>query len=130
MDTRKNQPFRRRRRYAAPDCDLDYVPNCARHDANLHTIMSNSFAFGGTNAVLVASRNSSAASVALSEVTPWHVRDRHRRHVLSSRLEELADVNTDRQATAAVMDSLPRPIWPTLARQVVELVAAIGRLLL
>ena len=39
---------------AAEDCDLDYVPNCARYDVTINTIMSNSFAFGGTNAVLVA----------------------------------------------------------------------------
>jgi 3-oxoacyl-(acyl-carrier-protein) synthase len=39
---------------AAADCDLDYVPNCARHNVNVNTVMSNSFAFGGTNAVLVA----------------------------------------------------------------------------
>jgi 3-oxoacyl-(acyl-carrier-protein) synthase len=39
----------------APDCDLDYVPHRARHDAGAHTVMSSSFAFGGTNAVLVAS---------------------------------------------------------------------------
>jgi 3-oxoacyl-[acyl-carrier-protein] synthase II len=38
----------------APDCDLDYVPNCARHGVDVLTIMSNSFAFGGTNAVLLA----------------------------------------------------------------------------
>lgn len=36
-----------------PECDLDYVANAARA-GKLHTVMSNSFAFGGTNAVLVA----------------------------------------------------------------------------
>jgi 3-oxoacyl-(acyl-carrier-protein) synthase len=36
------------------DCDLDYVPNFARHHAKVNTVMSSSFAFGGTNAVLVA----------------------------------------------------------------------------
>jgi 3-oxoacyl-[acyl-carrier-protein] synthase II len=35
-------------------CDLDYVANCARLDANVQSVMSNAFAFGGTNAVLVA----------------------------------------------------------------------------
>jgi 3-oxoacyl-[acyl-carrier-protein] synthase II len=39
---------------AAADCDLDYVSNCARHNVKINTVMSNSFAFGGTNAVLVA----------------------------------------------------------------------------
>jgi len=37
-----------------PECDLDYVPNEGRTDKNIRTVMSNSFAFGGTNAVLLA----------------------------------------------------------------------------
>lgn len=36
------------------DCDLDYVANGARRDDTITTVMSNSFAFGGTNAVLIA----------------------------------------------------------------------------
>jgi len=35
-----------------PECDLDYVPNHARH-RELTTVMSNSFGFGGTNACIV-----------------------------------------------------------------------------
>lgn len=35
-----------------PECDLDYVPNQARTGVPVHTMLSNSFAFGGTNAVL------------------------------------------------------------------------------
>jgi 3-oxoacyl-[acyl-carrier-protein] synthase II len=36
-----------------PACDLDYVPNAARKAPAVRTMLSNSFAFGGTNAVLV-----------------------------------------------------------------------------
>jgi nodulation protein E len=43
--------------YLGPDpaCDLDYVPNEARR-CPLHTALSNSFAFGGLNAVLALRR--------------------------------------------------------------------------
>ena len=34
-------------------CDLDYVPGEARVVDGLTAVMSNSFAFGGTNAVLI-----------------------------------------------------------------------------
>ena len=39
-----------------PECDLDYVPGEGRANQDLRCVMSNSFAFGGTNAVLIASR--------------------------------------------------------------------------
>lgn len=35
-----------------PQCDLDYVANMARCNVSVGTMLSNSFAFGGTNAVL------------------------------------------------------------------------------
>ncbi len=41
--------------YEKPDpaCDLDYVPNAARHVPGITTVMSNSFGLGGQNASLV-----------------------------------------------------------------------------
>jgi len=38
-----------------PDCDLDYIPNQPR-EVRVDAVMSNSFGFGGTNAVLVLKR--------------------------------------------------------------------------
>ncbi len=38
-----------------PECDLDCVPNRARQ-AEVHTVLSNSFGFGGVNACLIFSR--------------------------------------------------------------------------
>jgi 3-oxoacyl-[acyl-carrier-protein] synthase II len=35
-----------------PQCDLDFVPNQARLLVPTQTMLSNSFAFGGSNAVL------------------------------------------------------------------------------
>ena len=37
-----------------PECDLDYVAEGAREGLAIGAVMSNSFAFGGTNATLVA----------------------------------------------------------------------------
>lgn len=39
-----------------PECDLDYVPLAPRKKLDIAKAMSNSFAFGGTNAVLIAAR--------------------------------------------------------------------------
>jgi 3-oxoacyl-(acyl-carrier-protein) synthase len=38
---------------ADAQCDLDYVPHQARRGLTIRTMLSNAFAFGGTNAVLV-----------------------------------------------------------------------------
>jgi 3-oxoacyl-[acyl-carrier-protein] synthase II len=38
-----------------PECDLDYVPNVARQ-ADVTTVISNSFGLGGQNACLVLRR--------------------------------------------------------------------------
>lgn len=37
-----------------PRCDLDYIPLNTRKQSGLQAVMSNSFAFGGSNAVLIA----------------------------------------------------------------------------
>jgi 3-oxoacyl-(acyl-carrier-protein) synthase len=42
--------------YADTACDLDFVPHTARRDIPLEAVMSNSFAFGGTNVSLIARR--------------------------------------------------------------------------
>jgi 3-oxoacyl-[acyl-carrier-protein] synthase II len=39
-----------------PRCTLDYVPRQARHGQTLRAVMSNSFAFGGSNVSLIARR--------------------------------------------------------------------------
>ena len=39
-----------------PRCDLDYIPLRARHGCHVEAVMSNSFAFGGSNVSLVARR--------------------------------------------------------------------------
>ncbi len=38
-----------------PECDLDYVPNTPR-EVRVNAVLSNSFGFGGTNAVLILKR--------------------------------------------------------------------------
>ncbi len=41
-------------READPACDLDYVPETPRSGVPVHTFMTNSFAFGGSNGVIIA----------------------------------------------------------------------------
>lgn len=45
-----------------PECDLDYVPNHGRQGLQINAVMSNSFAFGGSNAVLIAKRFQSSGA--------------------------------------------------------------------
>ncbi|HET9107435.1 MAG TPA: beta-ketoacyl-[acyl-carrier-protein] synthase family protein [Steroidobacteraceae bacterium] len=54
----------------APDCDLDYVPNRARRNTGARTVMSSSFAFGGTNAVLIASAGDGEGHAAAGQNGP------------------------------------------------------------
>lgn len=46
--------------YPDPDCDLDYVPNKARHH-RIDVAVSNSFSFGGRNTAIVLRRHSASA---------------------------------------------------------------------
>jgi 3-oxoacyl-[acyl-carrier-protein] synthase II len=43
-------------------CDLDYVPLTCRQAPDLQAVMSNSFAFGGTNVSLIARKIESNAT--------------------------------------------------------------------
>ncbi len=55
----KNQIIPPTATLAVPDplCDLDYVPRKARTGVDMRRAMSNSFAFGGTNAVLIVQKH-------------------------------------------------------------------------
>jgi len=50
-------PPTRNLRVLDPQCDLDYVSEGSRRVADLGAVLSSSFAFGGTNAVLIARRH-------------------------------------------------------------------------
>jgi 3-oxoacyl-[acyl-carrier-protein] synthase II len=54
---RRHLPPTRNLRNPDPECDLDYVAEGARRAATVEAVMSSSFAFGGTNAVLIATRS-------------------------------------------------------------------------
>jgi 3-oxoacyl-(acyl-carrier-protein) synthase len=54
---RGHLPPTRNLRNPDPECDLDYVTEGARRVAGIDAVMSSSFAFGGTNAVLIAARS-------------------------------------------------------------------------
>jgi beta-ketoacyl-acyl-carrier-protein synthase II len=53
-----------------PACDLDYVADRARSGMSLRRVMSNSFAFGGTNAVLIAEKIHISSAARAAEVEP------------------------------------------------------------
>ena len=50
-------PPTRNLRVPDSECDLDYVAEGSRRVADIGAVLSSSFAFGGTNAVLVARRH-------------------------------------------------------------------------
>jgi 3-oxoacyl-(acyl-carrier-protein) synthase len=48
---------------ADPECDLDFVPHVVRRNVTVRTMLSNSFAFGGTNAVLALGASADSAKL-------------------------------------------------------------------
>jgi 3-oxoacyl-(acyl-carrier-protein) synthase len=48
---------------ADPECDLDFVPHVVRRNVTVRTMLSNSFAFGGTNAVLALGASADSAQL-------------------------------------------------------------------
>lgn len=53
-----------------PACDLDYVANEPRLNRPIDTFMSNSFAFGGTNAVLIGGRATARSAAGAASIWP------------------------------------------------------------